>query len=184
MTSAEGRPLPPHRDVQLLSEERLHEGVVFDLLRQRLRLPSGLEQSLDLIAHSGAVCVLARDESGRVLLVRQYRAAASAWLEEIPAGRLEPHEDPLVAARRELEEETGYRAARWRHVRTFFVAPGFASEVMHLFEATELSAVPGGGLACDDDEELSFRWAEPAELLTLEPQDAKTLVAALACLDG
>mgnify|MGYP005723357401 CR=1 FL=1 len=109
--------------------------------------------------------------------MRQYRAAASDWMIEIPAGRLEPGEDPLVCAQRELEEETGYRADDWKLLRAFLPATGFCSEVIHLFEARGLHAVPGGGAACDDDEELEVLWRAPEELLADDVTDGKTLLA-------
>lgn len=170
-----------HPDVEVLRSETLLRGQIFDLLHETVRLPSGLEQSLDVIEHAGAVCVAALTEDGRMLLVRQYRHAVGDWLVEIPAGRLERGEDPLVAARRELEEETGHRAERWSLRTSFFPAPGFCSELLHLFVATGLTAVPGGGRPHDDDEELELLRATPAEALQLT-RDAKSLLAAALLL--
>ena len=165
--------------VRVLEEELLHRGRVFDLVRRVLELPSGLRQVWELVEHPGAVAVVALTDRGEVVVVRQFRAAAGDWMVEIPAGRLDPGEDPRAAAERELEEETGLRAGTWRHVRTFLPAPGFCSERMHLFEARDLVAVPGGGRACDEDEEIEVLALPAKELLQLEPADAKTLLAAL-----
>jgi len=174
--------LRPHPDVHEEGRKTLIEGRVFDLVRLALRLPSGLRQDLDLIEHPGAVAILARDDQGRILIVKQYRAAAGDWTCEVPAGRVEPGEDPAATAGRELEEETGYRAATVRPWRSFLPAPGIASEVIHLFHAEGLEAVPGGGLAGDDDEEIEVLWMDPRDVLTTEPADGKTILAAQHCL--
>lgn len=158
--------------------ERLASGRVFDLARAAVRLPSGLEQRYEVVLHGGAAAVAAVTADGRLVCVRQYRIPAGDWLLEIPAGRLEPGEDPLLAARRELEEETGYRAGRWTLLRRFFPAVGFCSEVMHLYLATELSEAGADRRDADDDEELEVVLARPEELLAAEPADAKTLIAA------
>lgn len=164
--------------VNVKDRELLVEGRIFDVVRERIELPSGLEQDLILIEHKGAVCIAPVTEEGELLLVRQYRHAVREWTLELPAGRLEPGEAPETAARRELEEETGYRAQRWAEVRRFVPAPGFCSEELVLFSARGLEEVPGGGLACDDDEEIELVRATPAELLNGASRDAKTLIAA------
>lgn len=170
-----------HAAIRLLDSRTLYRGPIFDLIQERLLLPSGRAQDLVVVDHPGAVCVAPLCDDGRLLLVRQYRHATGDWLLEIPAGRREPGEEPLAAAQRELEEETGQRARSWRALRSFFPAPGFCSEVLDLFLATELSAIPGGGAAADDDEELELVRLAPAEVLR-EARDAKTLVAALLVL--
>ena len=109
------------------------------------------------------MAILALDADGLVALVRQWRLAADDALLEIPAGGLDvidgTKEDPEVAARRELEEETGTRAGTWRKLGEFYSAPGFTDELMHLFLATDLSpADPDGRLGPDDDERLILEW--------------------------
>jgi ADP-ribose pyrophosphatase len=170
-----------HPDAELLATETLFRGRVFDLVR--VRLPSGLEQELVVVHHPGAVAVAAVQEDGRLLCVRQYRHDVGAWLVEIPAGRLEPGESPLAAAQRELEEETGHRAARWRELGGFYAAPGFCSERMTIFEARGLAPVGGERRAADADEEIELVPLAPRELLAGASPDAKTLVAA-AILEG
>lgn len=174
--------LPRHPDVQLDASKLIHSGFVFDLHQESLRLPSGLVQHMEVIEHPGAVAVVAENEDGELLLVRQYRHALGAWLLELPAGRLEAGEDPLDAARRELEEETGFTAESWQPLREIIPAPGFCSEVIHVFLARGLHAVPGGGLAADDDEEIEVCWRRPEEVLGSELRDAKTLLGAALVL--
>jgi ADP-ribose pyrophosphatase len=167
-----------HPKIELLRSETVLRSRIFDVVEEAVRLPSGLEQNLVVVDHPGAVCVAPLLESGELLLVRQYRHAAGDWMVEVPAGRLERHEDPETAARRELEEETGQRAQRWVALETFYTAPGFCSERMTLFLATGLAEVPGGGLAADDDEEIDLVRMAPRDLIAGGNADAKTILAA------
>ncbi len=148
----------------------------------------GSRSTRDLVAHPGAVAVLAVDDRDRVLLVRQWRVATGTALLEIPAGTLDVHdgvtEDPADAARRELEEETGHRAASWRKLAQFWTAPGFASELMHLFLATGLTPVTDDSrLAPDEDEALELRHMSVDEALSLVETggivDAKSILGIL-----
>jgi ADP-ribose pyrophosphatase len=134
------------------------------------------------------VAILAIDAEDRVLLVRQYRVAVGRLLLEIPAGTLDVAddgtiEDPDLAARRELEEETGMRAGSWRKVAEFYTAPGFASELMHLYLATDLRPADGERLAPDEDEHLLLEPVKVADAIAAaergEFADAKTLVGLL-----
>jgi ADP-ribose pyrophosphatase len=147
----------------------------------------GTRSERDLVWHPGAVAILARDPDGRLLFVRQWRVPADRALLEIPAGTLDVHdgviEDPDLAARRELEEETGYRAAGWQKLAEFWTAPGFASELMHLYLADGLTAADADRLGPDEDEHLEL------ERLTLDQAlarvddgsiaDAKSIVGLL-----
>ena len=131
----------------------------------------GTRSERDLVWHPGAVAILARDPDGRLLFVRQWRVAAGRALLEVPAGTLDVHdelvEDPDVAARRELEEETGYRAASWRKLSEFWTAPGFATELMHLYVADALTPADDDRIGPDEDEHLEL------ERLTLDEALAK-----------
>ncbi|MFT5287668.1 MAG: ADP-ribose pyrophosphatase [Planctomycetota bacterium] len=172
-----------HPEIEVTESERVFEGRIYDVVVESLRLPSGLEQKIAVVDHHGAVAVAPLTAEGRLILVRQYRHATGDWLVEVPAGRLEADENTLTAARRELEEETGYRAANWEILKAFFPAPGFCSELITLYLATDLEAVPGGGLECDSDEEFSYLELTPQEVLASDCKDAKTLLAAALLLD-
>jgi ADP-ribose pyrophosphatase len=165
---------------EVLSSELLHAGRIFEVLRERVRLASGLEQELEFVRHGGAVAIAARQGDGRLVLVRQYRHATGESLIEVPAGRLEPGEDAEQAARRELEEETGLRAAHWRELARFYAAPGFCSELMVLFLAEGLEACGPERRSADPDEELDVLALSPAQVLA-QARDAKSLLAALLC---
>ncbi len=175
-------PIKTNASVQLNDEEQLFEGRFFDLYRQAVTLPSGLQQDWQFVTHPGASAIAALDDRGRMLLVRQFRLPIGDWLVELPAGRLEAGEAPLIAAQREFEEETGYRAGSWEPFFEVIPAPGFCSEVIHVFLAKELEVVPDGGIACDDDEELELLWLRPEQVLELSPVDAKTQLAAFRLL--
>lgn len=170
------------RGPELVSSELLHANARFDLRRDVVRLPSGLVQDLVWVDHPGAVGIAALDEDGRLVLVRQYRHAVRQLLLEIPAGRLEPGEDRLQAAMRELEEETGLRAAEWRLLQDIVPAPGFASERLSIYLARGLVQAGPQAAACDEDEELSLERHTPRELLGGLTMDAKTLIAAAILL--
>jgi ADP-ribose pyrophosphatase len=114
---------------------------VVNLGIETVTLPNGATVELEVIRHQGAAAVVPLREDGTVLLIRQYRHAAGGYIYEIPAGKLDPGEDPLHCAARELEEEIGCRAGRLEHLLTFFTTPGFTDEIIHIFLATDL--VPG-----------------------------------------
>jgi ADP-ribose pyrophosphatase len=126
---------------------------VFWVTTDRVEEPGGIRVRRDLIHHSGSVVILAVDESrglSRVLLERQYRHAAGDYLWELPAGRIDPGEKELLAAQRELLEETGYTALHWRRILNFYASPGFMAETMSVFMATGLRR----GKAQPEDDEI------------------------------
>jgi ADP-ribose pyrophosphatase len=128
---------------RLVSSRTVYQGPVFSVTTDHIVEPGGIKVRRDLIHHSGSIVILAVDDSGatpRVLLERQYRHAAGDYLWELPAGRIDPGEQELQAARRELIEETGYRAARWRRILKFYASPGFVAETMAVYLATGLTA--------------------------------------------
>lgn len=171
--------MPTHPSIRLERSTRVYEGRFFHLLKDALRLPSGRRQEVEVFVHPGAVCIAPLFDNGELLLVRQYRHAIGDWLLELPAGRLElaGGEDPLAAAQRELEEETGHVATDWQPLGEIFPAPGFCSERIALYVARGLRPLDGPRRAADADEEFELARARPRELLHLT-RDAKSLVAA------
>jgi ADP-ribose diphosphatase len=126
---------------RLVSSRSVYRGPVFSVTTDHVIEPGGIKVRRDLIHHSGSVVVLAVDDSTtipRVLLERQYRHAANDYLWELPAGRIDPGENELKAAKRELIEETGYRADHWRRILKFYASPGFVAETMAVYMATGL----------------------------------------------
>jgi len=176
-------------DEWLVDSTVLHRGRVLEFRVDTVERADGRRARREVAGHPGAVAVVALDPEGRVLLVRQYRHPAGRVLLEIPAGTLDRDpatgatEDPDDAARRELEEETGYRAATWERLADFWTAPGFATERMFLYLATDLAAAGEGRLGPDEDEELEvvrLPWREAVAAAERgEVRDAKSLVGLL-----
>jgi ADP-ribose pyrophosphatase len=128
--------------VQLLSSKVVYDGKVFKISSDKVKEPSGITAQRDIVRHSGSVVVLAVDQRGKeplVLLEQQYRYAAQDYLWELPAGRIDPGESALAGAKRELIEETGYRAKLWKRALFFYASPGFLDETMTIYLARDLS---------------------------------------------
>ena len=128
---------------QILSSEVVYEGPLFRVLHDKLIEPGGKHSERDVIRHNGSVVILALDNSKSkkdpwIVMERQYRHAANQYLWELPAGKLDPGEDPLAGAQRELEEETGYRAKKWKPLVEYYASPGFLGESMKVFLAEGL----------------------------------------------
>ncbi len=163
---------------ETLSTRRLYEGAIVKLRVDRVRMSKGPEVMREVVEHSGAVTVVALDGEGRLLLVRQHRYATGRALLELPAGTLEPGEDPEVCAARELTEETGFRAGRLQRLGGFFVAPGYCTEYIHAYLATDLEPGTAGGDEDEDIEVLALPLGEVFRLVeTGELEDAKSLAA-------
>jgi len=142
---------------RVLRSKVVFRGPVFYVTSDRVREPGGIVVRRDMVRHPGSVVILAVDDSRRplrVLLARQYRYAARQCLWELPAGRIDHGEAPLAAAKRELLEETGYSARRWKRALFFYSSPGFLDETMAIYLATGL--VPGQAQP-EDDEVISKR---------------------------
>lgn len=166
----------------------LHRGRYLTFQIDTVERADGSRATREIASHPGAVAILAVDDADRVLLVRQWRLAAGQALLEIPAGTLDVAddgsvEDPDLAARRELEEETGMRAGSWRLLARFYTAPGFTSELMHLYLATDLRVADGHRLGPDEDEHLLLERMPWQDALAAadrgEIVDAKSLVGLL-----
>ena len=168
---------------RLVSSRTVYRGPVFWVTTDHVQEPGGVEVRRDLIHHSGSVVVLAVDDSTtppRLLLERQYRHAAGDYLWELPAGRIDPGEQELKAAKRELIEETGYRAERWRRILRFYASPGFMAETMAVYLATGLRL---GEAEPEDDEVIKTRIVPLAVALKMvlrgTIRDGKTIASVL-----
>ncbi len=173
------------KDDQLLeilkSKERLYTGAILNLEKWQVELPNGKLAPREIVLNPGAAAIVPVDDKGNVTLVRQYRAAIGDFTWEIPAGKLDgPGEDPLSCAKRELAEETGFTAQSWRLLSKMAPSPGFSSEWIHIYLATDLT---GGQTHPDQDEfitTLSLPLLEAVrQVMQGELFDAKTCMALL-----
>lgn len=169
---------PPR--AKILSSKILYTGPVFGVRRDRVIEPGGVETTREIVTHSGSVVVMPIFPNGDVLLIRQYRHSVATFLWELVAGRIEPGESSVAAAKRELREETGYRSRRYRKLLHLFPTPGFLSEYLILFAAEDLSA----GLAAPEaDEKIIARRFTRPEITRLirsgKLQDAKSVAGLL-----
>ena len=157
-----------------------YKGIIVDVKTDLVQLSNGAVTLREVVHHPGGVCVAAVDDEGRIALVRQFRYPFGAHLTELPAGKLEPGEDPLPAAKRELSEETGLEADSWQSLGELYTSPGFSTEVLHIYLATGLHQ---GAAHPDPNEFLDILRLPLAELLSQieggEIQDAKTVAGAL-----
>lgn len=155
----------------------IYAGKVVTLNIDTVQLPNGVTVDLETIRHPGAAAVVPVKDDGTVVLIKQFRHAAGGFIYEIPAGKLHPGEDPLHCASRELEEEVGYRASSFELLSSIFTAPGFADEVIHVYQATGLTK---GRQQLDRDEVLDvieMPLAEAVEKIADGTiRDAKTIV--------
>jgi len=139
----------------------MYQGPVFGVRRDRVVEPGGVETTRDVVTHSGSVVVMPVFPNGEILLIRQYRHSVRTFLWELVAGRIEPGESPVTAAKRELGEETGYAARRYRQLLHLFPTPGFLSEYMVVFAAEGLTA---GKASPEEDEKIEARRFKPKEI--------------------
>ena len=164
----------------VVSSENAFEGAVFRVRVDRVRYGDGRTHRVDVVEHGGSYAIVATTDDDRIVLVRQYRHAARRSLWEIPAGMAEPDESLSEGAKRELREETGYRANDIRALGAMFVTPGFCTERLHFFHASGLIA---GAQELDSDERIavaSFALDEAQRLLDGgQIADAKTVIALL-----
>ena len=163
---------------KLIRSEALFKGRAFEIRRDWMQTPDGRETKFDIIDHGGSVILVPLDAQGNLLFVRQYRHAAGQDLLELPAGTLEKGEEPDLCAGRELREETGYAAGGLRRIGHFYLAPGYSTEFMVVYLATDLVASP---LKPDSDEFITLERLNMEDALGLARQgkipDAKSLAA-------
>ena len=170
---------------QLLSSEVVFQGPLFRVLHDKLIEPDGTASERDVIRHNGSVVILAIDSSKSkknpwIVIERQYRHAANQYLWELPAGKLEPGEDALEGAQRELGEETGYAAKKWKPLVEYYASPGFLGESMKVFLAEGLVA---GDAHPEEDEKIEFRLVKLNDVLKMIDKgmilDGKTMTSVL-----
>src|SRR5580692_5143728 len=163
----------------------VYQGSLFGVLHDKLLEPGGKPSERDVIRHNGSVVILAIDKSKSkknpwIVVERQYRHAANQYLWELPAGKLDPGEDALAGAKRELAEETGYGAKKWKPLIEYFASPGFLGESMKVFLAEGLIA---GDAHPEEDEQIEFRLVKLSDVLKMIEKgailDGKTLTSVL-----
>ena len=168
---------------ELISSEPLYKGRAFSVRRDKVKLPNGNTSNLDIVEHIGSAVIVPVDDKGMMYFVRQYRHAAEQEMLELPAGTLEPGEDPMVCAQREVREETGMAAGKIRQIGGFYLAPGYSTEYMRVYLAEELRVDP---LEADADEFLNVETLPIQDALDLartgKLPDAKSLAALLLAL--
>jgi ADP-ribose pyrophosphatase len=193
---ASTRKTAPKKSVRILSSKVVYRGPVFQITSDQVKEPSGVTVRRDVVRHSGSVVIMAVENSSllargkqknassreepRVLLARQYRYTANGLLWELPAGRIDEGEDELPAAKRELIEETGFTADRWKRVLYFFVSPGFLDETMAVYLAEGLHA---GEAQPEEDEFIAKRFFSLTQAVRMATtgviRDAKTIASIL-----
>ena len=161
-----------------ISSRTIYRGRVLKLHVDRVKLANGRETTREIVEHPGAAAIIPILDNGKLLVVKQYRAATHRQLMEIPAGTLEPGESPLSCAKRELVEETGYAARRIRKLFSCYLAPGYSTEKIHFFLATRL--IPTKGKQ-EEDESIATQAIDLRQALRAiehgKIQDAKTISA-------
>jgi len=178
---------------RVLSSRVSYRGPVFSVTTDEVEEPGGVRARRDVIRHSGSIVVLAVDDAAidapaksarkaqsRILLERQYRHAAQSMMWELPAGRIDDGETALTAAKRELLEETGYRARQWKRILHFYVSPGFLDETMTIYLACGLQA---GKAQPEMDERIAIKFFDLSEAKRMalkgRIRDAKTICGIL-----
>jgi ADP-ribose pyrophosphatase len=166
--------------MKITSSREVYKCDLFSVTEDEAKAKDGFEIRRSVVRHPGSAVVMAVDDRKRILLVRQYRLPAAKSLWELPAGKLDEGEKALQAARRELTEETGYRARGWKKLAAFYPSPGYVGEHMTIFLATELTE---GEASPMDDERIEPRWVRPKELdemiRTGKIEDGKTMIGFL-----
>jgi ADP-ribose pyrophosphatase len=165
------------RSMKIISSQEVLKNKLFTVADEVATDPSGFEIHRFIVRHPGSAVMMPVDDKDRVLLVKQFRLPAKRELWELPAGRLDPGESPLKAAKRELREETGYKAKKWVKLASFWATPGYVDEKMNLFLALDLTQ---GKQEPMDDERIEIRWFSKTELGDLiragKILDGKTII--------
>lgn len=163
-----------------VSTKEIFKGKVIEVRVEDVELPNGEKSTREIVKHPGAVAIIALTEDNKIVMVEQFRKPLERVIMEIPAGKLEENEDPLDSAKRELEEETGYLAEGIEYITSFYVSPGFADELVHIYFTNKLKKSKHG-TSMDEDEFLNIHEVTLEEANDLMEQkmiyDAKTVFA-------
>ncbi len=163
--------------MEIISSREVFKNKLFTVVDEVAKDPDGFEIHRSIVRHPGSAVMMALDEKERILLVKQFRLPAEDYLWELPAGRLDPGESAIEAAKRELREETGYSAADWTQLASFWASPGYVSERMTVFLARNLTL---GKQEMMEDERIEIRWFDKQDVAGMirkgEIIDAKTMI--------
>ena len=151
---------PNYEPPQVIRQRLYYQGRLFGFEVNKLRLPNRVEAELECIRHPGGALAVPVTSDGQLILIRQYRFAIATRLLEFPAGTVEVEEDPAVTVKREIEEETGYRAHSWQYIGRFPLAPGYSDEYIHTFLAKDLEKLSNPPLQ-DEDEDIEVVMMSP-----------------------
>jgi len=161
---------------ETINSKVIYEGKVITLAVDKVKLPNKRESTREIVQHKGGVTIVAQPEPKKIVLIKQYRYAIKKALWELPAGTLKEREDPVLASKRELKEETGYLATKWESLGVVYPLPGYSTEVLYFFRATELiddEPEP------DPDENIEVKIFDLKDALSMikdgEIRDAKTI---------
>lgn len=170
-----------------LNSNCLHHGKAFDLIVEEIEYPSGRHGIREIAKHNGGSVIVPLFDNGDVLLVRQYRQPFHNFILELPAGKLEPNEDPLICAQRELQEETGLAATKFEKLTAMYSTPGFCSEILHIYLATGISPSAKGQTLEEGELSLTLEQYSLASAVAMiergEITDGKTIVGILMTKD-
>jgi ADP-ribose pyrophosphatase len=170
-------------DLKVLKRNIIYTGKVFTTIVDDVEYPSGNRSIREVAKHPGGAAALALFPDHRIIMIKQHRYPFDKFIWELPAGKLEPSETPLHCAQRELEEETGFRAASWELLSSIYTTPGFCDETLHLYLAAGLEALPGGRRLEEGEQSMLLEILPLEKILTMiddrQIVDAKTICAVL-----
>lgn len=168
-----------------VATKEIYNGKIIKVRYDEVIVPGGRKSGREIVEHPGGVTIIAVTDKGEILMVEQYRKPAEENLLELPAGKLEENEEPVICAKRELVEETGYQAGKIEYLFSFYSTPGFSNEVLHLFFASSLKEI---GIDPDEDENIKVHFLKKEDILDFinsgKIKDSKSIVGLLYFLVG